>query len=374
MCNTIIIYCVMLIRALMLSLISLISFISTAAQSAGKFYTGPGSAVDQRCPIGTCATNCPVWQYRKGCAFNYSGDCADYTGLAVNKYFSATGGLSDTCVQSAHKVCDAGYVNLNMNSTYEGDCTPCTVVVGYYFAAPTSPSDTCAAQLREKAACGPGNKDVAYDNKLLPANCQACTGLSAGSYWTTQSRSACISAVKTTCNIYYALSDYSNPITPGTCVRCDDPPAGVYYVANTAPSATCSQQSCTADDCIIGQYKWGCCNSNPGMCKPCTNGGATQIYTSTGSYPNICQVQGCSLPCAKGEYISGCGEAGAVQSSLKCKACNNSVTDHTYYTDTGGYTYNSCPTTGCPVCPIGFYTFGCGGVSAGQCTECTNSE
>ena len=359
----------------MLSYISILCFIisSVAAQSIGKFYSGPGSAVDGRCPIDTCAMNCSAWEYRKACAFNYSGYCTSCTGPAANKYFSGTGGLSDACVQDSHKLCTAGFVNLNRNSTYAGDCTACTAVTGYYFVAPTSPSDTCAMQKTAKTACAAGYKDADYANPLLPANCQACTGLPAGSYWTTQSPSSCTSAPKTTCDIYYALSDYSNPVTAGTCVRCADPPAGSYYVANTGPSATCSQQSCTDSDCVIGQYKWGCSNSNAGVCKPCTNGGPTQVYTSRGGWNNICLVQGCSLACAKGEYISGCGVAGAVQSSLKCEACNNSVTNYTYYTDTGGYTFDSCPTTSCPICPIGYYTFGCDGVSAGVCSMCTNS-
>jgi hypothetical protein len=343
-------------------------------QPSGKFYSGPGLAADGTCPIQSCATDCKAWQYRAACSFNSSGYCTDCTNvLGLNKYFSATGGLSNNCEQSFQRTCTAGFVNLNRNSSFAGTCTACSPPsAGIYFTAPSSPSDTCASQMAPKIACAAGYKDVNYNDPVLPSSCQSCGAVAAGSYWTTQSPSACISAVKDTCQTGYSLTDYASTTSKGTCERCADPAPGNYFVANPGPSATCTTSLCI-DTCGIGEYKKACGSTNPGICSPCTNGNASQIYTSSGGLNNVCKVAGCSMLCDKGEFIFGCGVAGAVQSSLSCQKCNNSIPNYTYYTGMGAYLNNSCPTTTCPTCLNGFYAFGCGGVNPGTCTMCTNT-
>jgi hypothetical protein len=342
------------------------------AQPPGQFYSGPGSAVDGSCPLTSCPTNCERWQYRHACSFNSSGYCADCTGLAANKYFSLTGGLTDSCVQTTQKQCAAGYSNLNRNSTYEGTCTRCAdPLPGFYFTTPSSPSSTCLDTVTARNACPLGTKDNNYNDPLLQPNCVACTDIPTGRYWVARTPGQCSSDPKPTCQTGYALTSYNDPMVNGTCVQCSAV-TNKYFIPNTEASATCKVEDCTDSGCAVGEYKASCGGSFAGICTKCTNGNASQIYVSTGGVNNICQVDGCKKTCGNGEFIWGCGVPGAVESSLTCQKCNNSITNYTYYTGMGAYVNNSCPTAACPRCPWGYYTLGCGGLNSGTCERCTN--
>ena len=342
----------------------------THAQPPGSYYSGSGSVIDGSCPLTSCPLNCNRWQWRKGCAFNSSGYCADCTNLTSNKYFSATGGITDSCQQTSQTTCSADYVNLNKNSSYAGDCTMCGMPeAGYYFLPPSSPSSNRDKALRN--ACAVGYKDENYNNPFLAPNCVACGAIAVGRYWVSRTPGECISDPKPTCPTGYYLTLYNDPSVNGTCSACT-PVLNKYFTPNAAASPTCSVADCTDSDCVSGEYKASCGGSFSGICTKCSNGNASQIYTSRGGLNNICQVQGCQKTCNAGEYIFGCGAAGAVQSSLTCAKCNNSLTNSTYYTGMGGYLIDSCQTSPCPVCPWGFYNLGCGNLSAGTCSMCTN--
>ena len=340
-------------------------------QPPGQFYSGPGSASQGSCPLQVCPTNCMPWQYRKACSFNSSGYCADCTGLGTDKYFNVSGGLTDSCSQQPQKTCTAGYINLNKNSTYEGDCTACNAIeAGKYFTTPTSPRSGCDVAIRNP--CAVGYKDDNYNNPYLPPSCTACTGIAEGYYWVSRTPGQCTAEIKPTCQTGYSLTGYTDPSTNGTCVECT-PVLNKYFVPNPGPSATCSMADCSDSNCLIGEYKSTCGNSFAGICTKCTNANASQVYSSRGGLNNICQVQGCTKACGIGEYIVGCGVAGAVSSSLTCGKCNNAVANYTYYTTgMGGYLPNSCPTSSCPICPNGYFTLGCANLTAGTCSPCTN--
>ena len=343
------------------------------AQAPGKYYSGSGSAADGTCPMTSCPMDCQPWQWRKGCTFNSSGYCTDCTGLGTDKYFVATGGLTDSCTQTSQRTCSAGFVNLNKNSTFEGSCTPCTSIsAGYYFTTPASPRSTCADQTAPRNPCAVGYKDDNYNNQYLAPSCTLCTGISAGYYWVSRTPGQCTSDPKPTCSTGFALTSYTDPFVNGTCVACTAV-QNQYFVPNPVASATCSMQACTDSGCQIGEYRASCGGSFAGVCTKCTNGNASQIYTSTGGLNNICLVDGCQKTCDKGQFIAGCGVPGNRLTDLTCQNCNNSRTNYTYYTGMGGYLIDSCPTTPCPTCPWGFYTLGCGDLSAGVCSRCTNT-
>jgi len=191
-----------------------------SAQPPGSFYSGPGSTMDGSCPLTSCALNCQRWQYRKGCSFNSSGFCADCTGLTFHKYFSLSGGLTDSCVQSPQKTCTAGYVNLNRNSTFEGDCTLCAPpTADYYFTTPSSPSSGCESALRNP--CAVGYRDANYNNPFLPPNCTQCLNIPEGHYWVSRTPGQCTSERKPTCPTGHYLTGYNDPMQNGTCLPCD---------------------------------------------------------------------------------------------------------------------------------------------------------
>ena len=352
-----------------------LSIRSVSAQlPVGSYYAGPGSILDGRCPIASCALNCSSWQYRDGCLFNSSGYCRDCTGLGADKYFSATGGLSNSCTQTSQQTCTAGFKNLNRNSSYRGDCTACAAPqAGFYFTTPTGPSDiTCTSVA--KTGCAAGSKDTTYSSITSNSVCVACSSVStlvAGNYWKSTTPDQCVQESKSICPAGFRLSasDLASPTVKGTCIACDPSPEGFYYTNNSAPSSTCNSTQCIDTDCKIGEYKKFCNGTSAGQCSACTNGNSSSVYATTGGYNNNCQVQGCTKQCGIGKYIYGCGLA---LDQLSCKDCTNSVPNATYYTQPGAYDPNACPVTNCPVCSNGYYTSGCGGTNPGSCATCTN--
>lgn len=353
-----------------------VSVRSVAAQPAvGSYYSGPGN-IEGRCPVTPCPRNCSNWQYRHGCAFNSSGSCRDCTGLLANQYFSRTGELTDTCTQEPQRQCSPGFRNLNKNISYAGDCTACpaTPPVGSYFKAPTSPSDVSCTVLT-KTGCPAGSRDTTYSSVLGDSTCVACPSLSAGNYWKTVgvSPDQCVQESKSICaaGTRLSASDHASTTSKGVCIACDPSPVGFYYIDSTFPSATCNSTQCTDTDCKIGEYKRFCNGTNPGQCSNCTNGNSSSVYATRGGYNNNCLVEGCTLstPCGIGKYIFGCG---LTKDQLSCKDCTNAEVNKTYYTQAGAYDPATCPVTNCPICPNGYYTYGCGGTSAGICSMCMN--
>ena len=110
-----------------------------------------------------------------------------------------------------------------------------------------------------------------------------------------------------------------------------------------------------------------------GTCQACTNYiTSSQEYTGTGSWTGTCPVSGCPLSCPTGQYTAGCG---TIPSATFCAVCTNSVPNVNYYVaGTSGYNATSCPTSACPIygCDNGNYLLGCGNLSSGVCTSCTN--
>jgi hypothetical protein len=220
--------------------------------------------------------------------------------------------------------------NLNRNSTYEGTCTRCAdPLPGFYFTTPSSPASTCLDTVTARNARPLGTKDNNYNDPLLQPNCVACTGIPTGHYWVARTPGQCSSDPKPTCQTGYALTSYNDPMVNGTCVQCSAV-TNKYFIPNTEASATCKVADCTDSGCAVGEYKASCGGSFAGICTKCTNGNASQIYVSTGGINNICQVDGCKKTCGNGEFIWGCGVPGAVESSLACQKCNNSITNYTY--------------------------------------------
>lgn len=349
------------------------------AQGLNKFYTGPGN-VTGFCPIGQCSVGsagCKPYQWVSGCGFNLTGVCNNFTGVQPGYYFSGSSGsgLSNSeGVQSPCTSCPASQYNSGCSASSAGSCVTCNPAIlpaNNYWTIPPNATVTCpyAAQL----VAPPGFKTVGQ-NSTYAGYLVGCPALGAGLYYPPPvlPTEVCTSASFTVCPAGQKLVGYSQTAA-GTCQACPATANGSYYAPNAAFDAVCVASSCVDTDCAIGQYKNGCTGTNSGTCAPCTTANSSQVYSTKGGWSNSCQVAGCVKTCPIGQYIVGCGTAGMVSSGLTCGNCVNSVANVNFYVDQGAYLSNSCPTTACVPCTNGNYLVGCGNLSSGVCTVCTNT-
>jgi len=220
--------------------------------------------------------------------------------------------------------------------------------------------------------CNAGFQNVGYTSTFA-GTCTACTGLPYGQYWTTPSSYSYV------CNYLpqsICLAGQYNPsfssTSAGSCSGCSTVTGGFYYIANTNVTMGCITAACSDASCNLGQYISLCTGTFAGTCAACLNPiTSSQEYTGKGSWTGTCPVLGCPLNCPTGQWTSGCG---SISSATSCSVCTNSVPNVNYYVaGTSGYNSTSCPTTTCPVCANGNYLMGCGNISSGVCTQCTNS-
>jgi hypothetical protein len=344
------------------------------AQGAGKYYTGPGN-FSGYCPISPCtASNCQVYQYKSGCAFDSPGTCTNCTGIAAGKYFSGSGpGLTDSCVQSACTACPAGKYNVGCSASFAGSCVACSpgnLPVNSYWKEPANATDACP--VAPQTVCATGQRNAGYSSTSA-GECVACTVVAG--YYFTQPTSPTDNCNKVQFTVPPAGQKLvgANSTFPGVVVTCPALANGSYYInASGDPCAAEATASCTDSDCVVGQYKKGCSGGSSGACAPCTGANASQVYITKGSWSNTCQVAGCEKVCPSGQYVVGCGLDGMSSSSLTCGSCTNAVANINYYVGQGGYTPTSCPVSACRVCANGNYLLGCGGTVSGTCTTCTN--
>lgn len=341
-----------------------------SAQASGKYYSGNGG-YNNSCPMLWCPIPTNSWQYTLGCTFNSSGvftNCSN--AITAGNYYSSTGGLYNNCNISSCLTCGPGQWNPGCNSASQGYCTSCgTPATGFYWTTPLTPLYTCtqAAQYN----CSAGFQNVGY-NTISSGTCTACTGLPYGRYWTTPTSFAyvCTHAAQQFCGAGLYNLGWST-IAAGACQSCTGLVNGTYYINNTNATVGCLTTACSAAACANGQYVKDCTGTSNGTCTGCTNANATQVYTGTGSWNNLCPVMGCPLTCSTGYYTGGCG---SVPQVTFCGTCTNSAPNVNYYIAGSGYTPGSCNTAACPIssCANGNYLYGCGNLSAGGCISCTN--
>ena len=344
-----------------------------------KFYSGPSTTVgNSTCPIKQCTAATPVcsaFEWRDGCAFNSSGTCRACTGVTPGNYFSNTAPtLTNACTQAPCPSCTAGEKNSGCSASSPGSCVGCnpsTPPAGNYFIAPPNATFQCAFTTFPIA---PAGSRYTNQNSTFMGDLVSCGAIASNLYFTRPvlHTENCVTAEKRKCPAGQRNVN-SNTTYQGDCQPCTAHVNGRYWINNTAWNLDCPTADCNDDICLTGQWKKDCTGTNPGTCAPCTTANGTQVYSSKGGWANTCQVANCVKQCKTGEYISGCGLAGATNGSLVCQACTNAPLNQKFYTGWGAYMPNSCPTSDCAACPNGNFRSGCGGLSEGVCEGCTNT-
>lgn len=137
--------------------------------------------------------------------------------------------------------------------------------------------------------------------------------------------------------------------------------------------------------CESGYYNEGCDTSPPGSCVPCEECNANEymlIGSSTdnecgGIFPGKCQT---CASCPAGVYREGCGQhsagsceecaVGTYKESEGTEACGDCECGTGTYIKMANTGATSCSCEECAGCEAGKYRAECGGVRAGQCTDC----
>jgi hypothetical protein len=401
----------------------------TYAQPAGKYYTGTSGSIGlSTCPIGICTAvtpACPTYQYRDGCVFNNTGICTNCAlpVRATHEYYSNTAQqISSTCTLASCLNCPAGSRNSLCTAVSTGSCATCSPTVptaGNYYVANTNAASNCVTntclnapspctQIQSRNGCGGNTAGTCGDCPVLNANsywthalnAAACTQAvylvpTIGKYYSTKGPSGmgamidctapasnkyfvtpttsttdCQTADKTICPAGKQNTGSSTTL-PGVCTTdCSGQVNGTYWTTNTVWNL-CESTPC-ADDCPIGQWRSGCAGTSIGLCAGCTTANASQVYATKGGWANLCQVKNCEKVCPTGQYITGCGLFGATDLTVGCGACNNAGVNDKFWVGQGAYLMDSCLTNICATCPSGNFRSGCGGLSAGTCSNCNN--
>ena len=165
-----------------------------------------------------------------------------------------------------------------------------------------------------------------------------------------------------------------------TCTAC----TADHYQDQTGQALCAPCSNLTA--CQVGQYRAGCGGSSPGSCTPCTK--SDDEYFTLGVLAQIadtCPTATCSnLQCAAGSVRTGsCGvDATRSNDDYECTLClpgtyaafgNESACDacpDDHYQHQPGQAL-CAPCSNLTACQVGQYRAGCGGSSPGSCTPCT---
>lgn len=284
--------------SIFLAILASTEFASTAP-NFGMYYNGTGNS-SGFCPIATCPNCTNPWQYNSGCNFNVSMVCTNCTNpLPPWSYYSATGGLNNTCAYSSCQKCSAGYQNLGCSNTSQGSCTQCTgLLPGNYWVV--SNGYTCS-----QAACPPST-------------------LAPGQYYinSTNPLAYCPTA---TCGVTCPVGQYAQGCggtSNGTCAPClNTLPNGLTYNSTGGSTGQCPINGCL-QLCGAGQYLSGCGGAT--SCLPCTNSQPNVNYYIQGTAysSTTCPTAGCtSSNCYNGFYLQGCGGT----SSGTCTQCGNAA-------------------------------------------------
>jgi hypothetical protein len=399
-----------------------------AAAPLGSYFIANVDA-SSNCVTNTCLlapSPCTQVQRRDSCGGNSAGTCiACSPGVTLNLNSYWTHALnSATCTQASCLSCNPGFRNTLCSATSTGSCaTACAAApLGSYFIANVDASSNCVTNtcLNAPSPCTQTEKRVGCGSNTA-GTCSACSPgvtLNLNSYWThavnadtcTQavylvptigrlyaSKSASGMGVMTDCTAPASNKYFVTPTTlttdcqtadkiicqagkqntgssatlPGVCTAdCTGQANGTYWTTNTVWNI-CASANC-ANDCPTGQWRSACAGILSGICTGCTTANASQVYETNGGWSNVCQVKNCVKDCLNGYYITGCGLAGATDLTVGCGICNNAGVNDKFWTGQGAYLANSCPTNACATCPNGNFRSGCGGLSAGTCTNCNN--
>jgi hypothetical protein len=306
--------------------------VGETAPGNGWYYSGDGG-YENLCPISPCANDCTLGNYRFGCYSNSSGTCVSCNNKPDNSYYITKGNFESDCTW----VCDSGFIQSGSICIENSKCTKSIPMNSAY-------SNTAYPNCDHKCNAG-------YFNLETATNPTACTACQAGQY-SSQGATACTLCSAGTFSNYVGSPGKVNclPCSTGTystnsgasqsdvCVSCQ---AGTYSTAFGADTAS------TCHACPEGTYSTSIGANTEEICSMCV----------AGKYTGIAGMLAC-VDCDAGTYAANTGTS-------KCTVCPTNS-----YTSTAGMV--SCKP--CEYCnEPGIYRNGCGPVSSGYCTACTNA-
>ena len=312
--------------------LSIDSLVGAEAPGDGRWYSDNGG-YENNCPISVCQTDCNIGYYRSGCSGNSSGSCVPCGNKPANADYSTKGLLISDCSWA----CSNGFIQSGSTCVENTKCTK---------SIPQNAIYSNAAFPNCDHQCNAG-----YFNAQTSTNPTSCDICQTGSYSLQGS---------TTCTVC-PVGTFSTVVGSPSAVNCQECPIGTYS-ANTGASL-----STVCINCQAGTYSTAAGGGASSTCHPCPEGtssasiGAISASVcsscAAGKYTNTTGNAVC-VSCIAGTYASGIG-------SSKCVACSLNS-----YAPVSGMV--SC--TPCEYCITpGIYRTGCGPVSAGYCTVCTNS-
>lgn len=310
---------------------SMDSLVGAVAPGDGWWYSDNGG-YENNCPISACQTDCNTGYYRSGCSGTSSGSCVPCVNKPANADYSTRGNLISDCTWA----CISGFIK---SGSICVENTKCTKLIPQNSTYSNTAFPNCDHQ------CNAG-----YFNAQTTINPTSCTVCQAGSY-SLQGYTAC-----TVCPV----GTFSIVVGSPSAVNCQECSAGTYSI-NTGAS-----QPLVCINCQAGTYSTVSGAGTATTCHPCPEGTSSASIgaisssvcssCATGKYTNTTGNAVC-VNCVAGTYASGLG-------SSKCVVCPLNS-----YASTSGM--SSC--TPCEYCNTpGIYKTGCGPVSAGYCTVCTN--
>jgi hypothetical protein len=310
--------------------------VGAVAPGDGWYYSDNGG-YENSCPVRPCQTDCNVGYYRSGCSGNSTGICIPCNNnKPTDSYYSSRGNLISDCEWA----CDAGFVK-SLSGLACVSNTLCTKTIPQFATYSNANAPNCDHQ------CSSG-----YFNAQASTNPTSCSVCPAGTY-SQQGATTCTACPTGTFSVIVGSSSSTN------CQLC---PAGTYSTSAGAshPSVCLNCQAGTYSNeagagtvlacqlCPMGTASASTGASSADVCLPCTAGKYSDVTGRT-----VC------TSCTAGTHASGSG-------SSKCTACIPN-----FYAPSSGMT--SC--TPCEICnTTGVYKAGCGPISSGYCTQCTNPE
>ncbi len=324
----------LIIAAVILCLLPKYDLVCAVAPGDGWFYSSDGG-YENSCGISPCQTDCNIGYYRSGCSGNTNGSCVPCDNeKPPNSHYNTKGSLNSDCKWS----CNVNFAkslsglecisstlcskNIPEFATYSNTNTPyCDhqCIAGYFNSQTSTNPESCSIcpagtyALQGATVCSACPAGTFSDLSGSPSaiNCQACA---AGTYSVTTGASL-----------------------PSTCIKCQ---AGTYSNEVGAGIASACQP------CPIGTFSASTGAVGVAVCAQCT----------AGKYANITGRTTCT-DCDAGTYAS-------ISGATNCMACSL----NTFASSTGMVLCKQCE-----ICAAtGFYKAGCGPISSGYCTQCTN--
>ena len=299
---------------------------------------------------------CTAGQYLSGCGGSSVGTCAPCTNMpSSGYYYTGLGNLQDACPYAACISCGPGATLTGCGGTSPGSCASCgSLPVAYYYSTYGSCNQVLCTNANSGqyytssggtsnncgtascASCNPGQLNSGC-GLTSPGFCQSCSGITAGSYFTT--RSSCNTA---TC----AAGTYSTGTMSTVCTSCwsnSNSPSGASSCAcNAGYYGTASCTLCPAGSSCVQGVKSACPQGQYSAA-----GATVCVMCSAGTYGGQTGLSVCAK-CAAGSYTPGQGYS-------ICNSCNAGL-----YSATQGLTL-------CSQCSAGTYASQTSSSACGKC-------